>query len=136
MSGLVLACILALLALAPLGVATAQTRAGTPVVYGGSLLIALVLLAAGAASIPAAASREVLPIGLALTGGHVRLDALSAFFLVVVGLGSAAASLFALGYGRHETSRSACCPSIRRSSPACTWWSSPTTPSCSCSPGS
>ncbi len=103
MSGLVLACILALLALAPLGVATAQTRAGTPVVYGGSLLIALVLLAAGAASIPAAASREVLPVGLPWTGGHIRLDALSGFFLVVIGLGSAASSLFALGYGRHET---------------------------------
>ena len=30
------------------------------------------------------------------------IDALSAFFLVVVNLGGAAASLYALGYGRHE----------------------------------
>ena len=35
-------------------------------------------------------------------GAHFRLDALAAFFLVVVDLGAAAASLFALGYGRHE----------------------------------
>ena len=43
-----------------------------------------------------------LPLGLPWLGAHFRLDALSAFFLVVVNLGAAAASLFALGYGRHE----------------------------------
>src|SRR5208282_4192945 len=32
-----------------------------------------------------------------------RIDALAAFFLVVVNLGGGAASLFALGYGHHET---------------------------------
>ena len=36
-------------------------------------------------------------------GAHFRLDALSAFFLVVVDLGALGASLFALGYGEHET---------------------------------
>ena len=40
-----------------------------------------------------------LPLGLPWIGAHVRIDALSAFFLVVVNLGGAAASLFALGYG-------------------------------------
>ena len=35
-------------------------------------------------------------------GAHFRLDALAAFFLVVVNLGGAAASLYGLGYGRHE----------------------------------
>src|ERR1700738_3028962 len=35
-------------------------------------------------------------------GAHFRLDPLSAFFIVVVPLGVAAASLFAVGYGRHE----------------------------------
>jgi formate hydrogenlyase subunit 3/multisubunit Na+/H+ antiporter MnhD subunit len=44
----------------------------------------------------------VLPLGLPWIGAHFRLDALSAFFLAVVNLGSAAASLFAIGYGRHE----------------------------------
>ena len=44
-----------------------------------------------------------LPIGLPWIGANFRIDALAALFLVVVNLGSAAASLFALGYGRHET---------------------------------
>ena len=44
----------------------------------------------------------VLPLGLPWIGAHFRLDALSAFFLVVVNLGGAAASLYGLGYGRHE----------------------------------
>src|SRR5262249_41165186 len=35
---------------------------------------------------------------------HFRLDALSAFFLVVINLGGLAASVFALGYGAHEES--------------------------------
>ncbi|HEY1935376.1 MAG TPA: hydrogenase 4 subunit B [Acetobacteraceae bacterium] len=102
MIDLVLACVLLLFALAITGAAAARTPSGGRLVYGGSLLISLVLLAAGAASIPAAPSAETLPIGLPWIGGHMRLDALSAFFLVVVGLGSAAASLFAIGYGRHE----------------------------------
>ncbi|MFZ1908265.1 MAG: hydrogenase 4 subunit B, partial [Burkholderiales bacterium] len=37
-------------------------------------------------------------------GAHFRLDALAAFFLVVVNLGAAGASLYGLGYGRHEES--------------------------------
>jgi len=102
MIDLVLACILAWLVLALCGAAIAQTRRGTALIYGCSLLVALVLLVTGAAAIPAGVSRETLPIGLPWTGGHVRLDALSGFFLIVVGLGSAASSLFALGYGRHE----------------------------------
>ena len=44
----------------------------------------------------------VLPLGLPWVGARFRMDALSAFFVVVVDLGAAAASLFALGYGPHE----------------------------------
>ncbi len=44
----------------------------------------------------------MLPLGLPWIGAHFRLDALAAFFLVVVSLGGAAASLYALGYGKHE----------------------------------
>src|SRR5205814_2578137 len=44
----------------------------------------------------------VLPIGLPWLGAHFRVDALSAFFLVIINLGGAAASLYGLGYGRHE----------------------------------
>ena len=47
-------------------------------------------------------SSVTLPLGLPWLGAHFRIDALAAFFLVVVNLGGAAASLFALGYGRHE----------------------------------
>lgn len=43
----------------------------------------------------------VLPVGLPWLGAHLRLDALSAFFLSLVGLGGGAASLFGIGYGRH-----------------------------------
>jgi hydrogenase-4 component B len=43
-----------------------------------------------------------LPLGLPWLGAHFRLDSLAAYFLLVINLGSAAASLYALGYGRHE----------------------------------
>ena len=48
------------------------------------------------------ATELTLPIGLPWLGAHFRLDALAAFFLVVVNLGGAAASLYGLGYGHHE----------------------------------
>ncbi|HJW42091.1 MAG TPA: hydrogenase 4 subunit B [Rhizomicrobium sp.] len=88
-----------------LGITTAHMRAGTPLVYGiclASSAIALVsalmqLLAGGAAP------ELVLPLGLPWLGSHFRIDALAAFFLVVVNLGGSATSLFALGYGQHET---------------------------------
>jgi formate hydrogenlyase subunit 3/multisubunit Na+/H+ antiporter MnhD subunit len=51
---------------------------------------------------PNAASMLVLPLGLPWLGAHFRLDALASFFAIVVNLGGAAASLYALGYGRHE----------------------------------
>jgi hydrogenase-4 component B len=51
-------------------------------------------------TLPAPAMR--LPVGLPWIGAHYRMDALSAFFLVVVNLGGACASLFAIGYGEHE----------------------------------
>jgi formate hydrogenlyase subunit 3/multisubunit Na+/H+ antiporter MnhD subunit len=45
-----------------------------------------------------------LPFGLPWLGSHFRIDALAAFFLAVVNLGGCAASVFAVGYGRFETS--------------------------------
>ena len=48
------------------------------------------------------ATELTLPIGLPWLGAHFRLDALASFFLVVVNLGGAAASLYGLGYGHHE----------------------------------
>jgi formate hydrogenlyase subunit 3/multisubunit Na+/H+ antiporter MnhD subunit len=52
---------------------------------------------------PSGASIATLPLGLPWIGAHLRIDALSAFFLAVINLGAAAASLYGLGYGRHET---------------------------------
>src|SRR5262245_51730547 len=43
-----------------------------------------------------------LPVGLPWTGAYFRLDPLAAYFLLVVNLGGAGASLFAIGYGRNE----------------------------------
>ena len=43
-----------------------------------------------------------LPLGIPWIEAHLRLDLLAAFFLVVVNLGGAAASLYAIGYARHE----------------------------------
>jgi formate hydrogenlyase subunit 3/multisubunit Na+/H+ antiporter MnhD subunit len=76
---------------------------GTLFVYAASGLIALVGLVLGATELASGATSAVtLPIGLATLGGHFRIDALGAFFLVVVNLGGATTSLYALGYGRHE----------------------------------
>ena len=44
----------------------------------------------------------VLPLGLPDLPFHLRLDALSAFFLILLGLASAAVSLFASGYFRGD----------------------------------
>ena len=84
------------------GALLARSPAGRGIVYGGSLAIACVSLLLGLFSIGAAPSTVTLPLGLPWIGAHFRLDPLAAFFLVVVGLGSAGASLYALGYGRHE----------------------------------
>src|SRR5690606_41657831 len=43
-----------------------------------------------------------LPLRLPWIGAHFRLDALAAFVPVVVNLSRAAASVYGLGYGRHE----------------------------------
>jgi hydrogenase-4 component B len=45
----------------------------------------------------------ILPLGVPWIGSHFRLDALAALFLAIVGFGGCAASLYAIGYGRHET---------------------------------
>ncbi|HEY7661806.1 MAG TPA: hydrogenase 4 subunit B [Xanthobacteraceae bacterium] len=100
-----LACVAALLATAGLAVVIGGRAYGGAVVYGICLAVSLALLALAIAALLGFAgppSAVTLPLGLPWLGAHLRLDALAAFFLAVVGLGSAAASLFALGYGRHE----------------------------------
>src|SRR4051794_11746177 len=81
-------------------------RAGAIVYVGciaGSLANVVFALAFLLKEMPAAAApTAVLPIGVPFLGTHLRLDGLSAIFLLLVnGLGALAA-LFGYGYGRHE----------------------------------
>jgi hydrogenase-4 component B len=102
---LVLACAAALLALAPAAVIVSRSPTATPLIYGASLIVTAISLAAALAHLLGAAApfSVTLPVGLPWLGAHFRIDALAAFFLVVVDLGAFGASLFALGYGAHET---------------------------------
>jgi hydrogenase-4 component B len=93
----------ALLALAPVAIALGAAPRATSIVYGVSLIITASLgVNALLALFGQPATSVTLPLGLPWQGAHFRIDALAAFFLAVVNLGGAAASLFALGYGRHE----------------------------------
>ena len=97
-----LVCIAALLFLSVAGAFLATRPSGRTIVYGGSLVVSIASLLLALVSLGAAPETVILPIGLPWTGAHFHLDPLAAFFLAVVGLGSAGASLYALGYGRHE----------------------------------
>jgi hydrogenase-4 component B len=101
---LILASALAFLVLSALSLALPARPLGRILVYGGSLVIAGAGLAVALNALVGQAPAEtlILPVGLPWLGAHFRLDTLSAFFLAVIDLGAAAASLFALGYGRHE----------------------------------
>jgi len=80
-----------------------QRAITTPLLYGASLLVAAGLLSVAAAGFARGTEASlVLPLGLPWLGAHFRLDGLSFFFLVIVDLGGALASLYGLGYGRHE----------------------------------
>jgi formate hydrogenlyase subunit 3/multisubunit Na+/H+ antiporter MnhD subunit len=102
MAPVILFCVLALLALAVAAVPLAHAKSGTPLVYGGCLAIATVALLAALIGLTDGPSTVELPLGLPWIGVHFRLDALAGFFLLIVNLGAAAASLFAIGDGRHE----------------------------------
>src|SRR5258708_20962145 len=89
------------------GAVVARHRAASTLVYATSLgvrVTALVLAGSPLLAFEAPAGAMKLPLGLPWLGAHFRLDALAAFFLLVVNLGAATASLFGLGYGRHEES--------------------------------
>jgi hydrogenase-4 component B len=102
---LALACAAVLIATAPVALMIADAARARALVYGTCLAVssALLLIALVALlGISEGPSTATLPLGIPWLGAHFRLDALAAFFLAVVSLGAAAASLFALGYGRHE----------------------------------
>jgi len=98
-------CAAALLGTSAAVVAAARHRAASASVYGvalGATVIAMVVAAWFLLADRPLADALLLPVGLPWLGAHFRLDALAAFFLLVVNLGGAAASLYGLGYGRHE----------------------------------
>ncbi len=103
--GIVLWCVALLLSCAGLSVVIGRDPRSCRVTYGTSLAASSVALVAALVHLVAdggEASVLVLPLGLPWLGAHFRMDALAAFFLVVVNLGGAAACLYGLGYGRHE----------------------------------
>src|SRR5262245_8700760 len=103
---LILLCNAVLLAIAAVAIVIGRRAAATPIVYGLCLITALLSFAASVLHLLAwsGPASMTLPLGLPWLGAHFRLDALSAYFVAVVDLGAFAASLFAVGYGRHERS--------------------------------
>ncbi|MGA7713238.1 MAG: hydrogenase 4 subunit B [Rhizomicrobium sp.] len=99
----VLSCVAGLLALGCLAAANSRKRWANSAIYGASAAICSAGFVCAAAGLVAGdAQTLMLPIGLPWLGMHFRIDALAAVFLCVVNLGGVAASVFALGYGRHE----------------------------------
>lgn len=102
-----LLCATAFFGTAILAILAARSDRATLVIYGTSLVVSSIVFATAVVQLavavsPASASTLILPFGLPWLGAHFRLDALAAFFLVVINLGGALASLYGLGYGRHE----------------------------------
>ena len=101
----ILCSVLALLGVPLLAAATMRWSAATRLIYGACLAICLVVFVMALTQLVNAGdtvSSIRLPLGLPWIGAHFRIDALAAFFLAVVSLGGASASLFAIGYGEHE----------------------------------
>jgi hydrogenase-4 component B len=92
----------ALLGLSALAIAEGRARLASTIIYHAAFAATSILFLAAATHIETSSVETVLPIGLPWLGAHFRFDALAAFFLAVVNLGGAIASLYAIGYGRHE----------------------------------
>jgi hydrogenase-4 component B len=101
MIALLLMCVLALLAAGGLGLAL-QVRQATAIVYGACAVISVCLCGLSLPATLMAPSAIVLPLGVPWLGAHFRVDALAAAFLTIVNLGGFGASLYGIGYGRHE----------------------------------
>ncbi len=103
-----LICVAVLLGIAGLAVAAGRWRGGSRLVYGASLAASAAALGAALYALigdPTGTPAIALPLGIPWIGAHFRIDALGAFFLIVVNLGGAGASLYGIGYGEHEPAR-------------------------------
>ncbi len=94
-------CVALLIAVAVLAMFPAM-RTFSHVVYGVLLAVTVIGFIVALIAMAASPSTTVLPLGLPFIGARFRVDALSAFFLLVVDFGAAAACLYGIGYGRHE----------------------------------
>ena len=94
----------ALLVLSIVSVTIGRLRAATPIVYLVCFAVSLGLLANALFAVidGRGADAVTLPLGLPWVGAHFHFDALASLFLIIVNLGAAAASLYGIGYGRHE----------------------------------
>ena len=99
----ILAAACAWLAIGALGlVRPASVDWATRALYPAGALVGLGIAAAALGSIVQPATSLVLPLGLPDLPFHARLDSLSAFFLLLLGMVSAGISLFAGGYFRRD----------------------------------
>lgn len=97
--------ILIQLALGVAGAASARLALGRILVYGGCLAACAILCGLAVTALLAGGGAQAtlsLPLGLPWLRANFAADPLSALFLGVVDFGGALASLYALGYGRHE----------------------------------
>ena len=99
-------CVGAYFALCAAAVATVRFKHCPTLVYSGSFATGISALVVGMFALAGGdvGSVQVLPLGLPWLGAHFQMDALSAFFVVIVNLGAAAASLYAFGARAHEKS--------------------------------
>jgi hydrogenase-4 component B len=97
--------IAALLGTAVLAVTLIRMGMAQRVIYGAvlGLSILFITVVLGCSGGTSAVARLTLLVGFPWLGAHFRLDPLAAFFLVIVNLGGALASLYGIGYGRHES---------------------------------
>ncbi len=98
----VLCCVVALLGLGVLAAIMGRSEWARPGLYGACCAVCLAIAGLAAGSLATAGAELTLPLGLPWVGAHMRLDPLADFFLLVINLGGVAASLYAIGYGRHE----------------------------------
>jgi len=86
-----------------LALALGRYRLTHPLVYAATALVCAVLAGVAIAHLTGLAPVKAvtLPLGLPWSPAHFRLDSLSAFFLVILNLPSAMASLYAVAYRSH-----------------------------------
>src|SRR3569623_680923 len=100
-----MSCVAGLLGTAVLAIALSRSKRVTTAIYGATLAICAIGQLGSVrwlVGAPTNATELTMPIGLPWLGAHFRLDALASFFLIVVNLGGATASLYGVGYGDHE----------------------------------